>query len=98
MAQTYGIESPRPHAHEADAPAARYVVLIESASAGRRLAHVLLASREEVAEFDASAPEVLLMVQGLAGTVGATAAEWDAALAGHSAEERAAAEVYALDA
>lgn len=96
MAQTYGIEAAKP-AHPADAPPARFVVLIESASAGRRLAHVLLASREAVAEFDASAPEVLLMTQGLAAQRGAGGPEWDRALAGHARDERAAAEVYTLD-
>lgn len=100
MAQTYGIEAPRPHRRrpgDEEPPPARYVVLVESASEGRRVAHVLLADRAPVAEFDASAPEVLLMVEGLAAENGATGPEWDRALGGHSAAERAAAEVYALD-
>lgn len=97
MAQNYGMEAPRPHAHGPEAPPARYVVLIESASAGRRLAHVLLASHEAVAEFDASAPEVLLMTEGLAAEQGAAGPEWDRALGGHSPQERAEAEVFTLD-
>lgn len=96
MAQTYGIEAAKPAA-PAEAPPARWVVLIDSASAGRRLARVFLASRESVAEFDASAPEVLLMTEGLAALPGARGPEWDAALAGHSDDERAAAEVYTLE-
>lgn len=97
MGQTYGIEASTPAPGEPGPPAARWVVLIDSASSGRRLAHVLLQDRVPVAEFDASAPEVLLMTEGLAAEPGAEGAEWDAALAGHSAEERAAAEVYTLD-
>ena len=101
MSQTYGLEAPekKDGARAADdAPPARFLILIESASAGRRLARVLLSSREPVAEFDASAPEVQLMTRGLAPERGATAAQWDSALAGHSEEERQAAEVYSLDA
>lgn len=98
MAQTFGIEAAEPPRPPADPPAARWLVLIDSASAGRRVARVLLASYETVAEFDAGAPEVLLMAQGLAARPGALAPEWDLALAGHSEAERAAAEVYALDA
>jgi hypothetical protein len=37
------------------------------------------------------------MTQGLAAAHDAGSAEWDRALAGHSATERAAAEVYTLD-
>lgn len=96
MAQTYGIKAPRP-GKASEAPPARWVVLIDSASAGRRLARVFLASREMVAEFDASAPEVLLMTEGLAAHPGARGPEWDTALAGHGDDERAAAEVYTLD-
>lgn len=103
MSQTFGIEAPhdhhRPGAGAAvDPPPARFLVLIDSASDARRLAYVLLASREPVAEFDASAPEVQLMTRGLAPETGATEPHWDAALGGHSLTEREAAEVYALDA
>ncbi len=103
MSQTYGIEAPgaRSHAgngHRAHPPAARYLVLIESASAGRRVAHMVLASHAALAEFDASAPEVQLMTKGLAAASGAEQAVWDAALGGHSAEERLAAEIFTLDA
>jgi hypothetical protein len=36
------------------------------------------------------------MISGLMASHGAAGPEWDRALAGHSAEERAAAEVYLL--
>ena len=36
------------------------------------------------------------MIKGLAPNTGATGAEWDRSLAGHSAEARAVAEVYTL--
>lgn len=97
MSTTCGIEAARAaRSAESEAPAARWIVLLDSASAGRRVARVLLASHAVVAEFDASAPEVLMMTEGLAPSVGAEGAEWDAACAGASPEERARAEVYAL--
>ena len=50
-----------------------------------------------MAEFDASTEETALMTRGLVPATGATGPEWDQALKGHSAAERAAAEVYTLD-
>ena len=52
---------------------------------------------ELVAEFDAGAEEVAVMAQRLTPRKGAQGAEWDRALEGHSARERAAADVYTLD-
>lgn len=103
MSQTYGIEahSDQPEAGARsgqEAPPARYLILIDSASEGRRVARLLLASHEAVAEFDSSAPEVQLMTKGLATQRGGQGAAWDSALGGHSAAERQAAEIYTLDA
>ena len=70
-------------------------VLIDGAD-GRRVARLYLASRELVAEFDAAAPEVRLMTDGVASRRVCGRREWDAALAGHSREQRAAAEVFTL--
>lgn len=98
MAQTYGIEAPHAHATDAaDAPPARYLVLIDSASHGTRLARLFLATREQVAEFDAAGPEVQALTRGLLARQGAWEPDWDAALAGHSAAERCAAQVFTLD-
>ena len=65
----------------------------------RRLSQPRLFSpeRRPLGEFDASTEEITAMTRGLQPGSGATGAEWDAALAGHSADARAAAEVYALD-
>lgn len=84
-----------PHAaHELRAPA-RFLVLIDAA--GEMLARLFDAQRNQVAEFDASSEEVAVMTAGLAPVLGAGSSEWDRALAGHSADERAAAEVFSLD-
>jgi hypothetical protein len=92
----FGIERPPPHVHDTDArPAARYLVLIEAA--GPVLALMFTESREMVANIDAGAEEVALMTRGLQPVRGAAGPEWDRALAGHSADERAAAEVFTLD-
>jgi hypothetical protein len=95
MAQVYGNEVPRKHSDAPMRKAARYLVVIESG--GVVLARLFVDTREQVAEFDASTEEVTLMTQGLVPVVGAEGAEWDQALAGHSAIERAAARVYTLD-
>lgn len=97
MAQTYGIEAQPSPRGEAQLPPVRYLVLIDAAAQGSRLARLYLASRESVAEFDAGAPEVLLMLRNQAPSSSAAAPEWDAALGQHSAEERAGAEVYTLE-
>lgn len=99
MAQTFGIEASSAGAHPAaeHAPPARYLVLIDSASAGGRLARLFLASYEPVAEFDAAAPEVLALADGLLAHQGAQHPRWDRALAGHTAGERAQAQVFTFD-
>lgn len=100
MSQQYGIEVPGAGRADADhgpeQPPARYLVLIDNAATGARIARLFLASRMEVAEFDAAAPEVLSMIEGLSATHSAVQHAWDEALAGHSPLERAAADVYEL--
>lgn len=101
MSQQYGIQVPSAgRTTEADSdsqqPPARYLVLIDNAATGARIARLFLATREEVAEFDAAAPEVLSMTEGLSATHSAVQHAWDEALAGHSPLERAAADVYEL--
>jgi len=101
MSQQYGIQVPgKARAadgdHAPEQPPARYLVLIDNAATGARIARLFLASREEVAEFDAAAPEVLSMTDGLSATHSAMQHAWDEALGGHSPLERAAAEIYEL--
>lgn len=74
---------------------ARTLVLIEQD--GSELARLYDDELRLVEEFDASSEEVAVMVAGLRPQAGATDASWDRALRGHSAAERAAARVYALD-
>ena len=74
---------------------AKFLVVIDSG--GEMVARMFDAARKLIVDFDASSSEVVVMTQGLTPTRDAGAAEWNAALAGHSAQERAAAEVYALD-
>jgi len=95
MSQVFGNEIPRPHSVAPMRAAARYLVVIESG--GVAVARLFTEPREQVAEFDASTEEVILMTQGLVPASGAEGAEWDRALAGHSAAERRAARVYTLD-
>ncbi|MCU0929333.1 MAG: hypothetical protein MUE62_09190 [Burkholderiaceae bacterium] len=95
MSQNYGIQPPAPHVGGEHRPAARYLVLIDAG--GVTVARLALASFEAVAEFDAGAEEVAVMTRGLHPVRGASGSEWDRALEGHSAAERAAAEVYTLD-
>ena len=95
MNHGFGIEPPSAHHHSPLQQPVRYVVIIDSG--GSMIARLFLASRELVAEFDAGTEEVVQMTQGLPATHEASTVEWDRALAGHSAAERAAAEVYTLD-
>lgn len=95
MNQGFGGESPRRHQHTVHKAASRYLVVIDSG--GFAVARLFLATREQVAEFDASTEETALMTRGLVPATGAAGAEWDQALKGHSAAERAAADVYTLD-
>jgi hypothetical protein len=95
VSQNYGIEKPGAHAQAAHRTPARYLVLIDAG--GSTVARLFLESREAVAEFDAGTEGVALMTKGLHPVKGATGPEWDRALAGHSAAERADAEVFTLD-
>lgn len=95
MSQTFGMEAPRKHSHTPLQAPARYLVIIDSG--GYMVARLFLENREQVAEFDAAVEEVAAMTLNLAAKAGARDAEWDRALRGHSAEERAGAQVYTLD-
>ena len=95
MEHGFGMERPPAHHAAPMQPPARYLVLIEAA--GPMLALMFTEARELVANFDGGTEEVALMTRGLQPVVGATGPEWDRALAGHSDEERAAAEVFTLD-
>ena len=95
MSQDYGRRVSDKHVQQQHRPAARYLVVL--LSGGAAVARMFLATREQVAEFDASTEEVVTMTRGLTPSRGALAPEWDQALAGHSREEREQAEVYALD-
>lgn len=94
MSQTYGIEA---HGQQDPAPhrkPVRYVVVIDAG--GSTVAMLCLASRELVAEIDAGAEEVSSMVSGIQPDIGALGPEWNAALGGHSEQDRGRARVYTL--
>lgn len=95
MNQGFGHELPPRHAHQQHRQVSRYLVVIES-SAGP-LAKLFLDNREPAGEFDASTEEVAVMTRSASSSMGASGTEWDKALSGHSAAERAAATVYQLD-
>lgn len=95
MNQGFGREVPAQHARRAHQPVSRFVVVIASGEV--QIARLFLANHVQVAEFDAGSEDLVLMLNGAAATSGASGAEWDRALAGHSAEERAGATVYVLD-
>jgi hypothetical protein len=95
MSQSFGIEAPGKHSHTPHRKPARYLVIIDTA--GAAVARLFLDTHEAVAEFDAAAEEVAQMTQGLMPARGASGPEWDRALAAHSADERAAAEVFTLE-
>ena len=95
MSQGLGGEAPRLHTHTAHRPPARYLVLI--GAGGVSVARLFLATREQVAEFDASTEETAQMASGLVPAQVAGGPEWDQALQGHSIAERRAADVYTLD-
>lgn len=94
MSQTYGIPSPGKHSTKALRGHARYLVLMDVG--GVTMARLFLESRELVAEFDASVEEVPAMLNGLQPEMGASGPEWDKALRGDNAAQRAAARVYTL--
>ena len=94
MDDSFGIESPPHHQRPVHRPPTRYLIIIDEAGAG--IARLFLATREQVAEVDAGSEEVALMTRGLVPVRGALGSEWDSALQGHSAAERAAADVYTI--
>ncbi len=94
MSQTFGMELHREHAQTPHREPVRYLVLIESG--GYRVARLLSSRYDLLTTIDAAVEEVGSMIAGLVPQTGALGAEWDHALAGHSADERAAAKIYAL--
>lgn len=96
MAQDYGIPAPRAPLHGELRRVARWLVVIEDAT-GTRVARLFSSERRPLGEFDAGTEEIAVMTRGVPVTHGAAGADWDAALSGHSAAERAAAQVYPLD-
>ncbi len=94
MSQTFGMEAPSEHRAGSHRKPARYLVIIDAG--GSMVARLFLDTREMVAEFDAAVEEVATMVDRLVPQTGALGPEWDHALSGHSAAERAAAVVYTL--
>lgn len=95
MSQTYGIETPHQHIAPSTRRPVRYVVIIDSGDCA--ITRLMLDTHQQVAEFDAGAPEVAQMISGLTPAKIANQPEWDEALKGHSAAERAAADVYTLE-
>ena len=95
MSQDFGREIPKPHAAAALRKVARYLVVIPAPDGP--IAKLLDINREPLAELDANTEEVTTMLKGIAPVTGAGGKEWDTSLAGHSATERAACEVFTLD-
>jgi len=94
MSQDFGQARPAAHHGAPHRAPVRFVVVIDGG--GVTVARLCLADREPVAEFDAGSDDVMRLISGVVPTQGAGGAEWDRALAGHSADERADAQVYAL--
>jgi hypothetical protein len=95
MNDGFGHEVPPRHAQQTHRAVTRYLVVIDSGSG--TLARLFLPDRTQVAEFDAGTEEVTELIKTAAASSGASGAEWDHVLAGHTAAERAAATVYVLD-
>jgi len=94
MSQTFGMEAPRGNLQTSYRLPVRYLMLIDSG--GSMVARLFLENRELAAEFDATAEEVTAMTQGLPPQRGAQGREWDVALQGHNADERASAMLYTI--
>ncbi len=92
--QAFGIPSHGEPHHTPHRPPARYLVVIDGD--GTALAKLFLASHEQVGEYLGGAEEVATMTAGLVPEAGARGDAWAAALASHTDEERAAAQVYTL--
>lgn len=85
---------PEAHTQTSHRKPSRYLVVIDAG--GSVVARLFLDTRELVAEFDAGTEETAQMTAGLVPVRGANGPEWDHALEGHSAAERATADVYTL--
>lgn len=72
----------------------KFLIVIESG--GPMVARLFDANRTLVVDMDASSEDVAETTEGIVPLHGALAPEWDRALAGHSAAERAAAQIYTL--
>ena len=96
MNDGFGHEVPPRHAQQTHREVTRYLIVID-AGEGPAIARLLRPDRTPVAEFDAGTEEVAQLAKGMPATTGATGPEWDKALAGHTAAERAGATVYVLD-
>jgi hypothetical protein len=94
MSQTFGMEAPRNPGQVPHRPPVRYLMLIDSG--GSMVARLFLENRELAAEFDAVVEEVTVMTQGLEPQYGVQGTEWDVALQGHNADERASAMLYTI--
>lgn len=92
---SFGIEAHGKHPSASHRKPARYLLLIDAG--GSTVAQLFTEAREFAGEFDAGSEEVAVMTQRLRPDAGADGPEWDAALEGRSAAERAAAVVYTLD-
>lgn len=92
---SFGIEAHGKHPAHSHRKPARYLLLIDAG--GSTVAKLFTEAREFAGEFDAGSEEVAVMTHHLKPGGGAEAPEWDHALEGHSATERAAAVVYTLD-
>lgn len=95
MNDGFGHEVPARHLQQPRRAVARWLVVIGSTDG--TIARLFAADRGQVAEFDAGTEEVAQMASGAPSVVGAGGPEWDRALAGHTAAERAVATVYELD-
>lgn len=94
MNDGFGHEVPPRHAQQTHRQVSRWLVVI--ASTDGALARLFSADRTQVAEFDAGTEEVNDLTQTAAASTGASGPEWDRALGGHTAAERASATVYEL--
>ncbi|MEO6277538.1 hypothetical protein [Roseateles sp.] len=94
MNDGFGHEVPPPHAQQTHRQVSRFLVVIGSNDGG--MARLFLADRTQVGEFDAGTEEVVELIKTAAASTGASGPEWDRALGGHTAAERASATVYEL--
>jgi hypothetical protein len=72
----------------------KYLIAIDSG--GSMVARLFDAQRVHILDMDGSTEEVATTTEGLTPTRNAAEPEWDRALAGHSATERAQAQVFTL--